>query len=158
MIVDVLFKNLSTNPLLLCVYLYAIVVPHLPFPPPQPQHLLLLHHRRYSASDTNADVQQQSSASFSDDWDHRQTQPRAPSSPTLSPRQVLLHTFLDTTIQCGRWIRSFKCPGVEGATGDESALRFGFLWTYFGLIVFVLFVSISKEAFHVFARYQPDTI
>lgn len=37
------------------------------------------------------------------------------------------------------------------------ALRVGFFWTYFGPLVFVLLVSISKEAFDDLARYQRDT-
>lgn len=37
------------------------------------------------------------------------------------------------------------------------ALRVGFFWTYFGPLIFVLLVSISKEAFDDFARYQRDT-
>lgn len=37
------------------------------------------------------------------------------------------------------------------------ALRVGFFWTYFGPLLFVLLVSISKEAYDDFARYQRDT-
>lgn len=36
------------------------------------------------------------------------------------------------------------------------ALRVGFFWTYFGPLVFVLLVSISKEAYDDLARYQRD--
>lgn len=36
------------------------------------------------------------------------------------------------------------------------ALRVGFFWTYFGPLVFVLLVSISKEAFDDLARFQRD--
>lgn len=36
------------------------------------------------------------------------------------------------------------------------ALRVGFFWTYFGPLLFVLIVSISKEAFDDFSRYQRD--
>lgn len=148
------------------------------------------------ASGANADGQQQSGAS-SDDPDHAQSPSRGQSTPTLSPRQVPLGTcsILDGTIRRGRWVRSSKSPGVEGATGDNAvcnrkynvlsfiplvlyeqfrmfyntffllvalsqlipALRVGFFWTYFGPLVFVLVVSISKEAFDDFARYQRDT-
>lgn len=36
------------------------------------------------------------------------------------------------------------------------ALRVGFFWTYFGPLVFVLLVSISKEAFDDLSRFQRD--
>ncbi|CDF33958.1 phospholipid-transporting ATPase IIA [Chondrus crispus] len=36
------------------------------------------------------------------------------------------------------------------------ALRVGFFWTYFGPLVFVLLVSVSKEAFDDLARFQRD--
>lgn len=36
------------------------------------------------------------------------------------------------------------------------ALRVGFFWTYFGPLLFVLVVSVSKEAFDDFARFQRD--
>lgn len=36
------------------------------------------------------------------------------------------------------------------------ALRVGFFWTYFGPLVFVLIVSISKEAFDDLSRFQRD--
>eukprot|EP00177_Eucheuma_denticulatum_P004786 GFKZ01008694.1.p1 GENE.GFKZ01008694.1~~GFKZ01008694.1.p1 ORF type:complete len:1164 (+),score=162.67 GFKZ01008694.1:465-3494(+) len=36
------------------------------------------------------------------------------------------------------------------------ALRVGFFWTYFGPLLFVLSVSVSKEAFDDFARFQRD--
>lgn len=118
-------------------------------------------------------------------------------SSTLSSRIVPLgmSNIADGAVRRGRWVRSSKFVGVEGARGDNAvcnrkynvisfvplvlyeqfrmfynlffllvalsqfipALRVGFFWTYFGPLVFVLLVSISKEAFDDFARYQRDT-